>query len=82
MSSARGASSGRGGSRPRASAAGRSKSPDAPSGQQPGLRRLVQKRLLDDVFEAASGKSQQEQREKCRYLIGTRTSLEEDEMSL
>jgi hypothetical protein len=56
--------SGRGGARVRASAAGRSKSPDMLPGQQPGLRRLVQKRLLDDVFEAASGKSQQEQREE------------------
>jgi hypothetical protein len=31
------------------------------AGEQPGLRRLVQKRLLDDVFEAASGKSQSQQ---------------------
>jgi hypothetical protein len=35
----------------------RSKSPDMQPGEQPGLRRLVQKRLLDDVFQAASGKT-------------------------
>jgi hypothetical protein len=33
---------------------GRSKSPDGLTGEQPGLRRLVQKRLLDDVFEKSS----------------------------
>jgi hypothetical protein len=71
MSSARqsgggGGSSGRGAPRGRASASGRSKSPDQLPGQQPGLRRLVQKRLLEDVFEAASGKSQHEQREEFR----------------
>eukprot|EP00977_Amphora_coffeiformis_P003208 scaffold597_cov176-Amphora_coffeaeformis.AAC.14 len=35
----------------------RSKSPDQLSGEQPGLRRLVQKRLLEDVFDGASGES-------------------------
>lgn len=35
---------------------GRSKSPDGSTGEQPGLRRLVQKRLLDDVFEKSSRK--------------------------
>ena len=35
---------------------GRSKSPDHLTGDMPGLRRLVQKRLLEDVFDGASGK--------------------------
>jgi hypothetical protein len=63
MSSARGSGSGGGGGpRTRVSASSRrSKSPDMIAGEQPGLRRLVQKRLLDDVFEAASGKSQSQQ---------------------
>lgn len=34
---------------------GRSKSPDHLTGDQPGLRRIVQKRLLTDVFDGASG---------------------------
>jgi hypothetical protein len=33
----------------------RSNSPDASAGQQPGLRGLVQQRLLNDVFQSASG---------------------------
>ena len=48
MSSAR--SSRRSGSTRRSS-----KSPDKVAGEQPGLRRLVQKRILDDVFGAAGG---------------------------
>ena len=49
MSSARSGGSRRATSR-------RSKSPDAPMGENgaPGLRTLVQKRILKDVFEAAS----------------------------
>lgn len=39
----------------RSGGSGRSKSPDNMTGDQPGLRRLVQKRLLEDVFEGASG---------------------------
>lgn len=38
-----------------ASRLGRSKSPDVLPGQQPGLRGLVQQRLLGDVFQAAGG---------------------------
>jgi hypothetical protein len=83
MSSARGKSSGDAAPRSRTSVSRRSKSPDMAAGQQPGLRRLVQKRFLDDVFEAASGKSQQEQCEQCRCLPVARiphSPLEEDVM--
>jgi hypothetical protein len=53
--------------RPRSSASGqrgatttsavsrRSKSPDILQSEQPGLRRIVQQRLLKDVFESTSG---------------------------
>lgn len=33
----------------------RSKSPDLLQGEQPGLRRIVQTRLLKDVFDTTSG---------------------------
>jgi hypothetical protein len=40
----------------RSSAASRrSKSPDLLQSEQPGLRRIVQQRLLKDVFESTSG---------------------------
>lgn len=42
-----------GGERRERGSGGRSKSPDM--SEQPGLRRLVQKRLLEDVFDGASG---------------------------
>lgn len=35
----------------------RSKSPDMLPGEQPGLRGLVQRRILNDVFQTASGRS-------------------------
>lgn len=41
----------------RSGGSSRSKSPDHLTGDQPGLRRIVQKRLLEDVFDGASGKS-------------------------
>ena len=39
----------------RSGGSGRSKSPDHMTGDMPGIRRLVQKRLLEDVFDGASG---------------------------
>jgi len=40
----------------RSSATRRSKSPDDLPGEQPGLRRIVQQRLLKDVFESTASK--------------------------
>ena len=34
----------------------RSNSPDMPAGDQPGLRQIVQNRLLKEVFDNAAGK--------------------------
>lgn len=42
----------------RSGGSSRSKSPDYMTGDMPGLRRLVQKRLLEDVFDGASGESE------------------------
>ena len=44
-------------STPNAAASRRSKSPDILQTEQPGLRRIVQQRLLKDVFESTSGTS-------------------------
>ena len=40
----------------RSGGSSRSKSPDIMTADMPGLRRLVQKRLLEDVFDGASSK--------------------------
>ena len=58
MSSARTRTSTSGQAQQRAStavASRRSKSPDILQSEQPGLRRIVQQRLLKDVFDSTSG---------------------------
>ena len=60
MSSARTRTSNSGQAQQRASttavgASRRSKSPDIVQSEQPGLRRIVQQRLLKDVFDSTSG---------------------------
>lgn len=62
MSSARARTSASGQAQQRGStatnaASRRSKSPDILQSEQPGLRRIVQQRLLKDVFDSTSGRS-------------------------